>query len=210
MRGVHPLMMGRKAATYIGTTFSPGDSSAHNLALPAGAAADDLAIAINGYSNATPSGFTELHRDTMSNNGGQWYQSGYKVLTTTDIANGYITFPNSGFTSIGEVLAVYRGPTSAAWNATNEPSASSSSCAVNYALNSASLGVLAYCVDRDGYATGSTIANATKLGGAPAAGGGTYGVLFGHNLAGLANGATVTFGSLATSFGQIGTLIDLL
>lgn len=194
---------------FVGVTYNDGPATTHNLALPSGSALGDLAVAINGFNNTRPTGFTLVRTNTMVNNGGQTYQSSYKILDATDLSNGYVTFPSTGVGNCGSVLAVFRGVTSAVFSAEFENGAGASSIPVTYALNTGSKMTLAYCVDRDGTASGFTLTNATKVGGAPATGG-NYGVMWGYNPTPIANSTVITFGSLTAVNSGIACVIDLI
>ncbi len=209
---MHPfsslLAAGRSPPAYIGVTTSDGVGAAHNVNLPAGSAVGDLAVVVNGFSNAQPTGFTLVRTNTMANNGGQYYQSSFKVLTSTDISNGYIAFPSSGLSGIGELLIVYRGVREAVFAGEFEGANGDATLAVTYALNTGSLMTVAYAVDRDGSASGFTLTGATKVGAAPASGG-IYGVMWGHNLLPIANSTVITFGALTTGQSGIVCVLDL-
>jgi hypothetical protein len=194
--------------SYVGVTFATGADPDSNISLPVGSASGDYCICIAGYNQSDPTGFTLIHQSTMTLNGGQYYRTSGKVLDATDISNGYITTPGTPG-SCGEVVLVYRGISGPVFSASAESSGGLSYCAAVYATTSGARGVLAFCVDRDGYATGTDISNVTKLGGAPSAGGGVYGVAVGHSLVPIANGTTISFTSLTTGNPQMATLITL-
>jgi len=200
---------GAAPVNYVGVTFVTGADPNSNISLPVGSAAGDYCICITGYDVADPTGFTLIYQSTMTLNGGQYYRTSGKVLDATDISNGYITTPGSPL-SCGEVLLVYRGISAPVFSAAEEAAAGLSTNNATYATTSGARGVLALCVDRNGYATGSTAnGGITKLGGAPSSGGGTYGVAIGHLLTPMANGTRVGFSALTTGAPSMTTLITL-
>lgn len=189
--------------TYIGATIIQ-DNATVNITLPAGSAAGDLCICINGYNRAIPAGFTLLNTSTMTNNGGQYYTSSFKALVAGDITNGYITVDVASI-NCGAALVVYRGISSPVFSASGE-STTTANNNVTYVSTSGARGVLAFNTDRDGYAAGSTAnGGITKLGGI----GGTYGLTVGHSLTPIANSTAVGFSNLNTTQAQMTTLITL-
>ena len=189
--------------TYIGATIVQ-DSAPANVTLPTGSAAGDLCICINGYNQVIPSGFTLINTSTMTNNGGQYYTSSFKVLSSGDISTGYITV-DINIINCGAALLTYRGISSPVFSASEESTTSSTNNAT-YATTTGARGVLAFNTDRDGYASGSTAnGGVTKLGGI----GVTYGLTIAHSLTPITNGTRVGFSSLNTPQPQMTTLITL-
>ena len=203
-----PMMIGGTPFSYVGFTLDPGNPAAgtFNVLLPSGSAVGDLALALGSYNGAVPAGFTQIRRSTMANNGGQWVQSGYKILAPSDIANGYITFPTNGTSN---VLLVYRGVTQAAHTGEFEPAATSGVNAVTYVANANAVATVAFCCDRDGNVAGITVTNATACAANPN-GTGNYAFTVAHNLTPIANGTVITFNNLLSTAGQIAAIIDLI
>lgn len=93
-----------------------------NVPLPAGSAAGDLCVQIAADYNSsavmglgTPTGFTALFSTGVTGNVVNW--TGWKVLTATDISNGYVPGPtgisnSTAQTNSGQSIVVLRGPSS--------------------------------------------------------------------------------------------------
>lgn len=91
------------------TTFSPagtsGTNAGGNITLPTGSASGQLCVLVltklkstsnTGNTLVAPVGFSQVYNDQVFGSSSVWYnESGIytKVLTATDISNGYITIP---------------------------------------------------------------------------------------------------------------------